>query len=129
MTDARQAVVLIVDDDHRNKTTVRTILVDVLGFTDTNIRIAGNGWEALEVLESEEVDLVISDWNMPIMDGEALVRAMQANLRLKSTPIIIISASNRAATLALALGAKAFIPKPTSFLQLKTAVEQIFSRS
>ena len=60
--------ILVVDDEPK----LCDLLASALGQNDVQVFIAGNGLHALKVLEQEDIDLVISDWRMPGMDGPAL---------------------------------------------------------
>jgi two-component system chemotaxis response regulator CheY len=52
---------------------------------------AANGAEGLQVLEAKWVDLVLVDLNMPVMDGETMIKCMQQNLATKDIPVIVVS--------------------------------------
>ena len=75
--------VLIVDDFATMRRILRNILKQ-LGFT--NFVEAEDGTTALEVLEKQKIDLIISDWNMPKMTGLELLKAVRSNKKLKGLP-------------------------------------------
>ncbi len=82
--------ILIVDDSK----TIRSILVKTLHLTKLEINQifeAGDGKEALECLQGNWIDLVLTDLNMPVMSGLELVNAMAEDGMLKSIPVIVIS--------------------------------------
>jgi two-component system chemotaxis response regulator CheY len=82
--------ILIVDDSK----TIRSILVKTLKLTKLDINQifeAGNGKEALECLQGNWVDLVLTDLNMPIMSGIELVNSMAKDGLLKDIPVIVVS--------------------------------------
>lgn len=82
--------VLIVDDSSTIRLIVRRCLEQgELGLTD--VWEAGNGEEALEVLARQAVDVVLSDINMPKMDGFQLLTAMKQNERWKTIPVLMIT--------------------------------------
>lgn len=79
--------ILIVDDEY--------LIADILGFAleDAGFLVekAGNGRKALEALRDRRVDLVITDYMMPVLNGEELVRAIREELQLGDLPVILMS--------------------------------------
>ncbi|MBV8633460.1 MAG: response regulator [Burkholderiaceae bacterium] len=57
-----------------------------------NIHLAGNGAEALQLMSHQRIDLILSDWNMPVMDGLALLRELRADARLAAVPLVLVTA-------------------------------------
>lgn len=57
-----------------------------------NIEFAANGREALQVIARQRIDMILSDWNMPVMDGLSLLRTIRADARLARIPLILITA-------------------------------------
>ena len=104
---------LIVDDSPAMRTVVHRVL------TMTGIPMAGcwqasNGQEALDLLKGRQVDVILTDINMPTMDGEQFVAKLQTDDALRSIPVLVVSSAQtelRAQRL-LALGAKGFVKKP-----------------
>jgi two-component system chemotaxis sensor kinase CheA len=82
-----QASLLVVDDALTVRELQRTILVRA-GY---DVRVASNGREALGLLAAAPADLVLSDYEMPEMDGFALCRAIRAHPRLASIPVIVLT--------------------------------------
>ena len=82
--------ILVVDD---SKTVRRMIAkaLEVAGIPLNQVHQAENGREALAVLEEEWIDLVLTDINMPEMDGMELVRAMSEDPTLQGIPVVVIS--------------------------------------
>ncbi len=80
------ATILIVEDDQE----LLDALADTLKLAGYNIRIAVNGEQALSVLEQYEVNLVVSDMQMPVMDGHRLLKAMRSDYH--DTPIMLMTA-------------------------------------
>ena len=66
-------------------------VLEMSGFSPEDCFCASNGIEALEVLGSRAVDLILSDINMPRMDGEELMRALKADENLREIPVLILS--------------------------------------
>ena len=87
--------ILIVDDFATMRKILRNILKE-LGYTD--LLEAEDGQAALEILRREKVDLVISDWNMPNMDGLSLLKAIRSDEALKDTPVLMVTAEARSRT-------------------------------
>jgi two-component system, chemotaxis family, chemotaxis protein CheY len=105
--------ILIVDDSPAMRTFVRRV-VTLSGFDLSACFEAGNGQEALDLLKTEWVDAVLTDINMPCVDGEEFLRRMAADDLLRSVPTIVISTDgteNRMTRL-LALGARCYVTKP-----------------
>ncbi len=95
--------------------TMRGLIVSTLEAMDRyEIIEAGNGFEALRALPREKVDLIITDINMPDINGLELVNFCRGNPLYQSTPLIIISTegSERDREKGLALGANAYLVKP-----------------
>lgn len=105
--------VLISDDSPAMRTFVRRVIM-LSGFELSDCWEASNGEEALAVLRDKWVDVVLTDINMPIVDGEEFLRRLTADDMLRSIPVIVISTDateNRIARL-LALGARGYVTKP-----------------
>ncbi len=103
--------VLTVDDSP----TMRRIIVNSLkkiGFDD--IIEADNGVQGLEMLESNEVDLIITDWNMPEMNGEQFVKKLRSDDKYKDTPIIMITTRGMKDDVltAVKMGVNGYVVKP-----------------
>lgn len=56
-----------------------------------HIFTAGNGWEGIEILKQEEIDLVILDMNMPVMDGMEMLEILRSNFETKNVPVLVVS--------------------------------------
>jgi len=86
----------------------------ISGFPVSELLEADNGAEALRQLAGKPVDLVLTDINMPVMDGEELIRRMKSDEALCRIPIVIVSTDathHRVETL-LNLGARGYLAKP-----------------
>jgi CheY-like chemotaxis protein len=102
------AVVLIVDDEFG----IVKLLEDVLTDEGHRVLIATNGRQALERAAEEKPALVVTDFMMPVMDGEALVKAMAADARLADIPVVIMSSMPEATVAERSSGYAAFVRKP-----------------
>ena len=105
--------VLIVDDS----AAIRKILQRVLRQTDIHfgeVHEAGDGVEALSVLKTKTVGLILSDINMPNMDGIQLLAHVKANAAWRSVPVVMITTEGSQAKVneAVELGASGYVRKP-----------------
>lgn len=101
--------VLVVDDSF----TMRALEKSILELAGYAVLVAGDGEEALAVLGREEVDLVVSDINMPRRDGFELLRALRQSPKLRALPFILVTsrASDADRRRGLELGASAYVVK------------------
>jgi two-component system chemotaxis response regulator CheY len=105
--------VLIVDDSPAMRSFVRRIIT-LSGFELSTCLEASNGQEALDVLDREWVDAILTDINMPGVDGEEFLRRLSGNEVLRSIPVIVIStdATRKRIDRLMSLGARGYITKP-----------------
>ena len=114
---------LIVDDSSVMRKIVERSLRQA-GIDLAEVREAGNGAEALAILEEDSVDLILCDINMPVMDGLEFVRQLQAMDAAKRAPVVMITTegSESHVVQALSLGARGYIRKPFTPDQVKEHV-------
>ncbi|HEY1947023.1 MAG TPA: response regulator [Bryobacteraceae bacterium] len=115
--------VLIVDDS----AAIRKILVRVLGQTDlpiTRIHEASDGQEALNIVASSDVSLILSDINMPNIDGLELLSQLRTTPKWKQLSVIMITTEGSQAKVlqAVQLGARGYVRKPFTAEQIKEKV-------
>jgi len=105
--------VLIVDDSNTMRAVIKKV-ISISGFKMGQCIEAGNGKKALEVLTDNQVDVIVSDINMPEMNGFELLKSLKEDDLLKNIPVILISteSSEKRMQDAFNLGAKGFIKKP-----------------
>jgi two-component system chemotaxis response regulator CheY len=118
--------ILIVDDSPAMRTFIRRV-VRLSGIDVDRYFEAANGAEALEQLATNPVDAVLTDINMPVMNGEELVRRMRAAGPTQSIPVIVISTDatvNRIHTMQ-ALGATGYLEKPFGPEQLRNELDRV----
>lgn len=118
---------LVVDDF----ATMRRIVGNLLREAGaTHILEAENGAEALRKLETNDVGFVISDWNMPRMNGLELLQAVRASEQLKHLPFLLITAEARKENIidAAQAGADGYIVKPFTVATLREKIEAILQR-
>jgi CheY-like chemotaxis protein len=118
--------VLIVEDSENSAATLEIALLAIPG---VSVLLAASALEALRILDraGEPVSAVVTDLNMPRMDGFELIQRMRADHRLASVPIIVVSADTDPATprRVAELGACAFFPKPYSPAEVRRKLEQL----
>lgn len=119
--------VLLVDDIKSMRTLIKGILFK-LGLQ--KVVDAGDGSEALSVLKTERIDFIISDWNMPKMDGLELLQKVRENDDYKNTPFLMITAENSKDRVveAIQAGCSDFIAKPFTEGTLREKIESILSK-
>jgi two-component system, chemotaxis family, chemotaxis protein CheY len=121
------AHILIVDDQANVRTAVLQLLLSC-NRTDLTIDQATNGTDALRRLQSRSYDLMISDTDMPGMNGDELMRAVRADEKLKRLPVILmlaVGAGKQDVLDAVALGISGFIIKPFRPEQLRVQIKKV----
>lgn len=118
--------VLIVDDSPVMRSFIRRVLA-LSGFEVGECTEAGNGEEALAQLRAHPVDVILTDVNMPKMNGEELLRQLNADGVLKTTPALVIStdATKERILRMLALGAEGYMSKPFTPETLREELERV----
>lgn len=103
--------ILIVDDVSSIRMLARSMLLEV-GFR--YVAQAKNGLEALNLLRRKHFDLIICDWNMPVMDGLKLFKEIDADPELKNISFIMLTSSSESekVKVAISLGITSYILKP-----------------
>ena len=114
---------LIVDDSSVMRKIVERSLRQA-GIELKQVLEAGNGAEALTVLQDNLVDLILCDINMPVMDGLEFVKQLPAVGNAKGVPVVMITTEGSEAHVvqALSLGARGYIRKPITAEQVKEHV-------
>ncbi|MGD0796904.1 MAG: response regulator [Acidobacteriaceae bacterium] len=105
--------ILIVDDSPAMRRVVKRV-VEICGVEVGNYLEAGNGIEALAQLRTQWVDLIMTDINMPEMDGEELLLEVRKDPNLASIPLLVVSTDRSDARIKqmLDLGADGYVSKP-----------------
>jgi two-component system chemotaxis response regulator CheY len=118
--------VLIVDDSPVMRSFIRRVLA-LSGFEVGECMEAGNGIEALTQLSAHRVDVILTDINMPGMNGEELLRRLGADGVLKTTPAVVIStdATNERIVRMIELGAQGYMSKPFTPETLREELERV----
>ncbi len=116
--------VLVVDDFQ----TMRRIIINLLkqlGFT--NIVEAADGQQAFDKLEDDNIDLVISDWNMPNKTGMEFLKEVRASEKYKQLPFIMVTAEGKRENVVAAVqaGVSNYIVKPFNAQTLKEKLSKV----
>jgi len=112
------ATILIVDDEEP----FRELLGEIFERAGYRVLLAINGRQALELLEQERPDLVVSDFMMPVLNGANLCRRLKAEPGTASIPIILMSAAGP--QVADGTGADAYLDKPFDLDQMEALVSR-----
>ncbi|MBU1052834.1 MAG: response regulator [Proteobacteria bacterium] len=115
--------VLIVDDSSSMRAVIKKV-IKVSGFNVGNYFEAGDGIEALKGLETDWIDIVLSDINMPNMDGLSFLSEMKKNELFKSIPVVMITTEGSEEKIqeSIRLGASGYIKKPFSPADIKNTL-------
>ena len=118
--------ILFVDDEEQ----IRKLLSTWLTRHGYEISVANDGWEALKTIRAKAPDLVITDVNMPNMNGLELTRRMRADHRTARIPVIMLSARKQADDVlsGYAEGADEYVPKPVEMAVLEAKIEVLIKR-
>ncbi|HEX4773876.1 MAG TPA: response regulator [Bryobacteraceae bacterium] len=118
--------VLIVDDSPAMRSFVKRVL-ELSGFEMGACLEAGDGSEALRLLNQEWVDVILTDINMPVMNGEEFVQRVSQNDLLRNVPILVVSTDRTEDRVRrmMALGAKGYVKKPFQPEELREKLEQV----
>ena len=119
--------VLVVDDFSTMRRIIKNLLRD-LGFT--NISEADDGSTALPMLKEGSFEFVVTDWNMPGMQGIDLLKAIRADSNLSHIPVLMVTAEAKKEQIIMAAqaGVNGYIVKPFTAATLKAKLDKIFER-
>ena len=118
---------LVVDDFSTMRRIVKNLLKE-LGYT--NVDEAEDGVMALAKLRAEPYDFVVSDWNMPNMDGLAMLQHIRADPALAKLPVLMVTAEAKKENIIAAAqaGASGYVVKPFTAATLDEKLNKIFER-
>ena len=119
--------ILVVDDFSTMRRIIKNLLRD-LGFNNT--QEADDGSTALPMLQKGDFDFVVTDWNMPGMQGIDLLKAIRADEQLKNIPVLMVTAEAKREQIIAAAqaGVNGYVVKPFTAATLKEKLEKIFER-
>ncbi|HUH39347.1 MAG TPA: chemotaxis response regulator CheY [Castellaniella sp.] len=119
--------ILVVDDFPTMRRIIKNLLKD-LGFE--NVDEAEDGAMALERLRNGNFDFVVSDWNMPNMDGLTMLQQIRADPALSSLPVLMVTAEAKKENIIAAAqaGASGYVVKPFTAATLEEKLNKIFEK-
>jgi Response regulator containing CheY-like receiver, AAA-type ATPase, and DNA-binding domains len=125
MTD-KNLRILVVDDFPTMRRIIRSLLRE-LGFS--NVEEAEDGGDALTKLKQSPFELVISDWNMPNVDGLEMLQQIRATEELKKLPVLMVTAEAKKENIIAAAkaGASGYVVKPFTAATLEEKLNKIFA--
>lgn len=118
---------LVVDDFSTMRRIVRNLLKE-LGYS--NVEEAEDGVNALNMLRSGDFDFVVSDWNMPNMDGLTMLQNIRADPALSKLPVLMVTAEAKKENIVAAAqaGANGYVVKPFTAATLEEKLNKIFEK-
>jgi two-component system chemotaxis response regulator CheY len=116
--------ILFVDDSPTMRRIIRNTL-NRIGYED--LIEAEHGMDALEKLNGQSVDLIITDWNMPEMSGEELIKVLRGDANYKDIPVLMITTRGMKDDVmtALALGVNGYVVKPFTPEVIKKKITEL----
>jgi len=123
----KQIKILIVDDFATMRKVIRNLLKQI-GYE--NIVEGDDGVNALKILRSQKIDLIVSDWNMPNMTGLELLKTVRADEELKATPFLMVTAEALQDNVIAAVkaGVSNYIVKPFTAEVLNEKIQKILEK-
>ena len=115
------ATILVIEDN----VYVRSLLADVFEMEGYGVLQAGQGAEALAIMEDRQVDVILTDLRMPVMDGLTLATAVRADARYRHIPIVLLSATPLTDSRATLKLFSAFLWKPSPLEEIIHTVRQV----
>jgi two-component system chemotaxis response regulator CheY len=119
--------ILIVDDFSTMRRIIKNLLRD-LGYTNT--AEADDGTTALPMLQTGQFDFLVTDWNMPGMQGIDLLKAVRADASISGLPVLMVTAESKREQIveAAQAGVNGYIVKPFTAQTLKEKIDKIWER-
>jgi two-component system chemotaxis response regulator CheY len=123
----RNVKFLVVDDSAMARKLVAGVIRTKLGANE--VLMASDGREALQLLEHNDVDLIVSDWNMTDMHGDELLEHVRKHPKYKNTPFLMVTTNNRRDFIvtALQLGVTQYVIKPFTPMELEQKIRASWS--
>lgn len=115
--DTEKRTILLIDDVEENRVILKHRL-EKEGFAVTS---ASNGKDGLEKLDTEKIDVIFLDINMPVMDGHTFLKKIKSDIRFSTIPIIVITALDEKGEVikSMRAGACSYLTKPFSMDQIR----------
>ena len=119
--------ILVIDDFPTMRRIIKNLLKD-LGYD--NVDEAEDGAQGLEKLRGGSFDFVVSDWNMPNMDGLAMLQSIRADPNLSKLPVLMVTAEAKKENIIAAAqaGANGYVVKPFTAATLEERLNKIFEK-
>lgn len=120
------AMKILVVDDHESMRRIEKQILNDLGYP--NVDMADDGATALPMLMAGSYDFVITDWNMPQMEGIDLLKAIRADDRIGKTPVLLVTAESKKERIveAAQAGVNDYVVKPFNADTLAAKISRIF---
>lgn len=117
---------ILVVDDHESMRRIEKQILNDLGYP--NVDMADDGSTALPMLMAGDYDFVITDWNMPQMEGIDLLKAIRADGRIGKTPVLLVTAESKKEKIveAAQAGVNDYVVKPFNAEILSAKISRIF---
>ncbi len=122
--------ILLVDDSLPMRSVLKKTF-KAAGYSDSEFHEAGNGKEALDLVKGRWIDIVVTDYNMPVMDGLEFIKELKKDDILKDTPVVIISTEGSKSKIDefLTQGAKGYITKPFTPETIRNTITEILGET
>ncbi|THB80625.1 MAG: response regulator [Desulfobacteraceae bacterium] len=122
--------ILLVDDSLPMRSVIKRTLVSA-GYAGSEFSEAANGQEALDLMQNDWIDLVITDYNMPVMNGLEFIKTVKGNDVLKEIPVIVVSTEGNKARIQefMDSGAAGYITKPFTPESIRDLIIDILGES
>ena len=117
---------ILVVDDHESMRRIEKQILNDLGYP--NVDMADDGTTALDMLKAGNYDFVITDWNMPQMEGIDLLKSIRADDRIGKTPVLLVTAESKKERIveAAQAGVNDYVVKPFNADTLSAKISRIF---
>ena len=117
---------ILVVDDHESMRRIEEQILNDLGFA--NVDMADDGATALPMLQNGDYDFVISDWNMPKMEGLELLKAIRSDARISKLPVLLVTAESKKEKIveAAKAGVNDYVIKPFNAGIIRAKIARIF---
>lgn len=121
---------ILIADDSRTARMIIQRCLEIVGFSNCEYVHAADGFEALAIIRAGGIQLLITDLNMPKLDGKGLLQAVKSSPRLTDLPVIVVSSLvNLALEKELhSIGVNSIINKPVSPAKLLESIESIMEK-
>ncbi len=122
--------ILLVDDSLPMRSVIKKT-IKAAGYSDSDFHEAGNGKEALDLVQGKWIDIVITDYNMPVMNGMEFIIELKKDDIFKETPVIIISTEGSQSKIDefKKSGASGYITKPFTPETIRNTIKDILGET